>query len=225
MKTIAFLNQKGGAGKTTLALGVAATLAASGSRVLLIDADPQGSATDWNAGRGDRPAPFALVRLDRPVLHRELPTLSAGYDYTLIDGPARDAALQRSALLAADLVAVPAQPSGLDLWASDAFLSLVKEAHPFAPAAQRVALVLSRSQPRGALARGIREALCGLGWPVVDGTTERSAYREAVTAGLTIPEFAAQPGRQRDRAARAAAVAELTALTTALLSLPAPSES
>lgn len=222
MPVLGFLNQKGGSSKTTLALNVAAELAAEGSRVLLVDADPQGSAVDWSAARGDRPSPFTITRLDRPVLHREMPSLRQGYDYVVVDGPARDAALQRSALLACDLVAVPVQPSGLDLWATRAFLGLLDEARPFAPPGQRVALVIARNTPKGVLARGVREALAGLGLPVLDGTTERLAYREAVTGALTVGELAALPGARRVREARAAAVAEIAALTRSLLSLEAP---
>lgn len=216
---LGFLNQKGGSGKTTLALNVAAELVASGSRVLLVDADPQGSASDWSAARGDAPAPFGVVRLDKPTLHREMPQLARGYDHVVIDGPARDAALQRSALLSAHLVAVPVQPSGLDLWASRAFLDLVTEAASFAPQGQRVALVSSRGSARGNLAKGIREALDGLGLPVLDGTLERLAYRESVTAAQTVREHLDAARTRRERDARAPAVDEIATLTRSLLSL------
>src|ERR1700742_3158836 len=107
MTVIGFLNQKGGSSKSTSSLNVSAELAAGGARVLLIDADPQASAANWSAARGDRPAPFTVVKFDHPVLHREIASLKRGYDYTIVDGPARDAALQRSAILACDIVAVP----------------------------------------------------------------------------------------------------------------------
>lgn len=219
---IGLLNQKGGSGKSTLSLNIAAQLIASGSRVLLIDADPQGSASDWSAARGELPSPFAVTRLDRPVIHREMVALSKGYDHVVVDGPARDAALQRSALLACNIVAVPVQPSGLDLWATRAFLELAEEARSFAPAGQRLVLVVSRGSARGVLARGVRDALESLGsFPVIDGTLERLAYREAVTAALTVHELAAQSGARRVREARAAAVDEIAILTRSLLSLEA----
>ena len=217
MSVLGFLNQKGGSGKSTLSLNVAACLAQQGARVLLVDADPQGSSADWSASRGERPSPFTVLRLDRPVLHREIANLKRGYDHVIIDGPARDAGLQRSAMLACDLVGIPVQPSGLDVWSTQAFLTLLREAQPLAPSSQKAVLLTSRIPPRSVLARGIREVLDGLGLPVVDGTTERVAYREAVTAAMTLQELAAQPAPKRVREARQAALDEIATLTHNLM--------
>jgi chromosome partitioning protein len=214
---IGFLNQKGGSGKSTLAINVAAELVTRGKRVLLVDTDPQGSVADWSASRGDNASPFAVIRFDRPVLHREIASLAKGYHYVVVDGPARDAALQRSAILSCTLVAVPTVPSGLDLWATQAFLSLLSEAQPFAPKAQKAILVVSRGSTKGVLARGVGEALAGLGLPVIQGTQERLAYREATTAALTIHELADQRAAKKVLVARAAARNEIAALTSSLL--------
>lgn len=219
MPVLGVLNQKGGSGKSTLSINLAAHVAGTGSRVLLIDADPQGSAADWSAARGERPTPFNVVRFDRPNLHKQIAGLSEGYDLVIIDGPARDAALQGSALTASDIVAIPVQPSGLDLWSTQAFLTLLEQAKTFAPTGQRAAIITSRSSPRGVLARGIREALEGLGLPVLDGTMERLAYREAVTGASTVQELAMQPGAARVRETRQAAVTEIANLATSLLNL------
>lgn len=117
---LALLNQKGGVGKTTLATHIAGELALRGQHVVLLDADPQGSSLDWTQRRSqqDLPRLFSAVGLARETLHQEAPELARRADHVIIDGPPRIAALARSALLAAERVLIPVQPSPYDLWAS-----------------------------------------------------------------------------------------------------------
>jgi chromosome partitioning protein len=105
-------------------------LALKGASVLLIDADPQGSARDWAAARDGEP-PFAVVGLDRPTIHRDLPAIAKNYDHVLIDGAPRVTELARSAILAADIIVVPVQPSPYDVWAAQEVVNLIKEATVF----------------------------------------------------------------------------------------------
>lgn len=188
MAIVAVVNQKGGAAKTTIALNLAAAMTEAGDRVLLIDADPQQTAQDWLSVREDA-APFQILGLSRPVLHRELPGLADDYDQIVIDGPPRNNEVTRSAIAAADLVVIPVQPSGADFWAARDTVKLTKEAHVFKETQKSVFLV-TRKIGRSALARDIGEALTEFGLPILrSGTTQRVIYAEALTAGRTVLEL------------------------------------
>src|SRR5216117_3731823 len=117
---IAVLNQKGGVGKTTIATHFAGAFASDGCSVVMIDADPQGSALDWSQRRKQATYPrlFGVIGLPRETLHLEAPEIARNKDFVIIDGPPRVAARARSALLAADIVLIPIQPSPYDVWAS-----------------------------------------------------------------------------------------------------------
>jgi hypothetical protein len=105
MPVLAFLNQKGGVGKTTLATNVATALAFQKQRVLFIDADQQGSALDWSAARKGELL-FPVVGLPKDTLHREIPALGESYDWVIIDGPPRVYNVAKSAIAAADIVVI-----------------------------------------------------------------------------------------------------------------------
>jgi chromosome partitioning protein len=186
---IAVVNQKGGAGKTTIAVNLSAALAAEGKRILLIDADPQQTAQDWAAIRQTAP-PFRVVGLAKPVLHRAIPRLLADYDfdYVVIDGAPRDYEVTRSAISAADLVLIPVQPSGADFWASRETVNLAKETHA-SKETQKSMFVISRKIDRTNLGRDITNALAEFEIPILrTATTQRVIYAETLTVGSTVIE-------------------------------------
>ncbi len=208
---VALLNQKGGVGKTTLALHLAGAWARQGSRVTVIDADPQGSALDWSEQRAKEGGPrlFGVLGLARDTLHREAPEIAHGVDHVVIDGPPRIAGLMRSALLAADLVLVPAQPSPFDGWASGEMLNLIREARIFRP--ELIArFVLNRCAARTIIARETGDALAEHDPPVLAARIgQRVVFASAARTGRLVFEVESAGAAAREITALGAEIAGL----------------
>ena len=195
------LNQKGGVGKTTLSVNIAASLARTGARVLLIDADPQGSALDWAAARDGEPL-FSVVGFPRPTIHKEIAQLGLGYDHVVIDGPPRVTDLARSAIMASDVVLVPVQPSPYDIWATADLVELVKQHIEVTDGATQAAFVVSRAIKGTRIGAEITEALTGYGLPVLQSRlTQRVSYPGTAALGTTVLD--AEPDGEGAREIRA----------------------
>ena len=184
---ISVQNQKGGVGKTTLAIHISYALSVMPARVLLIDADPQGSARDWATARKDEP-PFTVVGLDRPTIHRDLPNMAKNYDHVVIDGPPRVSELARSAIAAADLVLIPVQPSPYDVWAAQEVIDLIKEASVFKEKLKSV-FVINRKIANTAIGRDVLTALAEFDLPIMRSQVcQRVPFAESAATGQTVLE-------------------------------------
>jgi chromosome partitioning protein len=205
---ISVLNQKGGVGKTTLSVNIAAQLAAEGKRVMLLDADPQGSSLDWAAAR-EVESCFTVVGLPRATLHKEISKFVQDYDHIIIDGPPRVTDLARSAIMAADVVLIPVQPSPYDVWAAQEVVSLVEEARIYKENIKS-AFVVNRKIANTAIGRDVGEALATYNTKVLESTvTQRVIFAEAAAVGKAVFEIDSN----------GSAASEITALVHEILEL------
>ena len=185
---ISFLNQKGGVGKTTLAVNVAAELARNGHDVLLIDADKQGSASTWASLREE--ADFKVVSLARENMARDAIKLAVGHTYTVIDGPPHAESISRSCIVASDLVLLPIEPSGLSTWASNLTVRQIREAQEIKHNL-KCGFVVSRKIGNTVIGREIRALAAEQNIPILTAEiNQRVAYAESLTMGRTIFEWA-----------------------------------
>ena len=185
---LAFLNQKGGVGKSTLSTNAADYFHRRGDKLLLIDADPQGTTNDWAARRDD--LPFPVMQLARDNMAREILSHAANYDHVVIDGPPRAEALSRAVIIASDLVVLPIEASGASDWASQTTIRQIREAREYKDTLLSVFLV-SRIIPNTVISRSIRDHVADYGIPLLKATVaNRVPYAEALTMGKTIFEWA-----------------------------------
>ncbi len=189
MMIIGILQQKGGVGKTTIALNLAAHFARLGHRVLVVDADPQASALAWSSVREATPL-FPVIGMPKPTLHRDLPPIAKDYDFVIIDGAPRVNELARSAILACETVIVPVQPSPFDVWASSEIASLITEAQQYRPEI-RAAFLINRKVPNTVIARDVLTAFANMPFPLLPtAITQRVIFAESAAQGLTVVETA-----------------------------------
>lgn len=185
----AVINQKGGAGKTTLSMNLAAGLSRRGDTVI-VDLDPQGSARQW-ASLGAAPFPATVKQMapgkwDAKTLHQ---TFKA-YRHVVLDcPPSLDSAASLAALRACDVALIPVLPSPVDLWASLRLPQEIDEARKV-NASLKAYLVLNQLEPKSALSVAMHDALAEFGIPVLNAAIRRRAiYRGAALEGVSVFEM------------------------------------
>ena len=207
MIVIAVLNQKGGAGKTTIATHLARSLQLRGLETILVDSDPQGSARDFAAVEGG--TSVMTVGLDRPTIDRDVRKLHA--DVVVIDGAPQVATLAASAVKAADLVLIPVQPSPYDLWATADLVDMVKQRIEITDGKLRAAFIVSRAIVGTNLSKDIGTTLEEYDLPVLSTQIhQRVDYPKTAARGLTVLD---------QRNVEAEAVKEVNALTDEVLAI------
>jgi chromosome partitioning protein len=192
MRTIAFITQKGGAGKTTLVASLAVAAAAAGERVIALDLDPQASLVRWGERRAAKKVhhtvmvePFESDRL--PRLHAILDGLaSARFTLAVVDTAGADGATARLVTQAADLCLLPARPTRLDVEATAATFRIA------CLAKRKAAFVLNQCppNPRSSRANDAAKELIRLGVLAEPMLSARIDFQDAIAAGLGVTEYA-----------------------------------
>jgi chromosome partitioning protein len=208
-RTITIAQQKGGSGKTTLAVTLATALLARGQRVALLDTDPQGSLGRWFMARRTLPGhtdeALEFSTASAWGVAYEVEKLARSADVVIVDTPPKADADLRPALRAADLVLVPVATSQVDLWATEGVLDLCRrESRP-------AAIVMTRARPGTRLGDAVSAAARDMDAELLDTPLgNRIAYAETLGLGLG----AAEGGR-----VTAPLRAEVAALTEAVMAV------
>ena len=197
---LALANLKPGTGKTTSAVWLAHVFAQAGNSVLLVDADPSGSALEWSdlAAMYPRLAPplaafpFRIVALPSRELHRRVPEIAQGDDVVIIDAPQLEdhAGIARSALRYADEILIPCAPTPIEINRTTPVRDEITDIGTIRDRPARSAVLLNRCITRAHSTADAREALEGLGYDVL-GTAVPRLEVYAQSFGMPIR----RPGR------------------------------
>lgn len=183
MKTLAILSQKGGAGKTTIALHLAVTAEQAGVSTAIVDLDPQASATGWKDSRSDEtPAVVSTQAVRLP--HVLDAARKAGAQLAILDTAPHSENSALAAARMADLILIPCRPAILDIRAITTTIDLARLA------GKPACVVLNSIPSRGQLADEASLAISQMGVPVCPVRLgQRASYAHALTAGQSVQEY------------------------------------
>jgi chromosome partitioning protein len=185
---ISLINQKGGVGKTTIAVNLASGLAESGNRILVVDSDPQGSVIQWQSLAPTRD--FEVIHLPDAQLKKELKNKSRRYDHTVIDSPPAIEEITRAVLEVSNLAIIPIAPSPLDIWSSKETIALVNVlGKRFRKLNAKILIYRKISGTR--LGKEAREAMRSYNLDILSTEiSQRIVFVEAMIAGLSVLKYA-----------------------------------
>ena len=213
----AIINQKGGAGKTTLAVHLALHLHDAGRKVAFIDNDPQASATRWISAAEPSMHLESVTHADQLVERAE--SLASRYDDVVCDGSPRLNDQTHVLMYLADRVLVPVLPSALDVHATLETKSAIDRVAEARAAdglpAPRVLLALNKVRTTGEQAKLVRNVLAEMGLPVAKRAVGlRDAFIKAVVDDTGVERDAAKSKGHKQ------AASDVTALFAELMDVP-----
>lgn len=182
---ISILNQKGGVGKTTLAVNIARFYTKLGMKTLLVDSDNQGSAQRWHERSGGELIDMTCLPMN--TLDKDILKYVANYPRIIIDGLPRISPLTICSIKCADLILIPVHPSPYDIWATEDLVRNVKDKIMMSDGKTKAAFIVSKKITGTNVAREIYDELKKFELPILNNSTsQRVAYVTSVEKGLSV---------------------------------------
>lgn len=183
-KIIAIAQQKGGVGKTTIATNLSTSILTKEKTVLLVDADPQGSATDWASLNTE--FDFPAIQICKGDIGTTIKRVSSDYDYVIVDCAPRLESELASIIKVADLLIIPCMPSALDIWACDELVDKIKTRQHLVPSF-KAAFLLNGTHPLSNIQKDILDAMREFDLPVLNTViAARASYRRIINEGKSV---------------------------------------
>jgi chromosome partitioning protein len=205
-KIVAFVNQKGGVGKSTLTTNVAAILGAE-HRVLLLDTDSQGSSEDWGVARINKLESENKLRgfskhyrgiKKATEVSTDLEEIAGSYDVLIVDTPGRNELVSLGVIAAANLVIIPLTPGNFGFWSSEVTRELIQKVAVARPTDFAARLLLNMRDKRRKVSREAEALLLELDIPVMRSSIGHRNIFEASSDGLSVLEITARTDSDRE---------------------------